>query len=209
MNGKDAMENPETPFTYSEERLHTLLAHYTDQFDQTRTSLHTAHNWVITVMIGFITAVFAFDGGLFPGDGEAASLSQGTLLAFILALPLITRFFFRSCVEYATMVKYREVRNALIQHLTMGGDIARVKDAIQTYAIDWRCPEKLSKILRANLKLVFWWPFTLYAMFIAYAIYLRVPVSGVTLAAMAIAAVYVAADFIALIRHKGFCYKRL
>lgn len=171
----------------------------------TRQSLHATHQWVLTLSIALITAIFSI-----PSRNDRFPNYLG-LMILIVSFPILLRFFIRSCLEYSIEEKFITLRNEIDYYLifaTKSNDKKlkkRLVSCIQYYYYDWLCPRKLTKIVWHNLKLSYLWIFLLYVGLVIWGI-----VSVVGDLPMFIiggfSAIIVVLEIFMFITYKGFKY---
>lgn len=128
-----------------------------------RESQRETHNWIIAVAGGIITAAWALS------NAESFYPSEKSLLLVILMVPLIFRFFVRSCLEYQIFNRWSSLRNALDDYYftkTIHKELNNTAmesliEQIRLYYFQWKQPKPFGKMLKDNLNLAYAWPFIL------------------------------------------------
>src|SRR3989304_9742598 len=144
-----------------EEWLRLLYQRVSAEFVLTRTTFTTTHQWVIPLAIGAVTAVLAF------GKGDFTFPTELTVAAMLVLIPLVFRFFVRSCLEYTLFHRWLTIRNALDKYYharsTRSSDLsdsqAHLRSCIDTYYFHDYSPKPFRKMIWDNLLLAFLWPF--------------------------------------------------
>lgn len=148
--------NPEAPkINLTKEWLKLFYSRIDNNFSSTRQSLHTTHQWVLTLSIAIITAIISFSASGNPYPNYFG------LLILIISFPILLRFFIRSCIEYSIEEKFIILRKEMDFYLLNCGKYSksdfdkRLLNCVQSYYIDWKCPTKLTKICWDNLLLAY------------------------------------------------------
>jgi len=129
----------------------------TNQFTLSRESLHNTHQWAISLTFGIVTAIFTISStNPYP--------NEYSFVALLLTLPLMIRFFIRSCLEYSIQRKWQEIRNRLDIYFSnrKKKQYDDLKKCIDLYYFKWESPISIWKIIWDNLSLAYLWPFVLY-----------------------------------------------
>ena len=129
-----------------------------EQFTLSRTSFHSTHQWAITLTFGIVTAILTFSNEFDPYPNEIG------FVALLLTLPLMIRFFIRSCLEYAIEKRWEKIRNNLDNYYYNKNNNNKNKllKSIDDYYFNWKSPISIWKNIFDNLRLAYAWPFLLY-----------------------------------------------
>jgi hypothetical protein len=128
-----------------------------------RESQRETHNWVITLTVGSVAAVWAMGGGTFNYPTESS------LIVVLVMLPLVFRFFVRACLEYQIFNRWVFIRDALNAYFfarDLKPDLSRpamasLIEQIRLYYFQWRQPRSNGKMIWDNLILAYGWPILL------------------------------------------------
>ena len=135
----------------------------TDQFVLSRQSLHNTHQWVISLALGLMTVVLTL------GGQDTRYPNEYGFVAILVSLPLLFRFFVRSCLETSIEYKWMAIRDAQDMYLYCRDNHKTEKDqaakhlmeTIELYYFQWKSSRLLRKIIWDNLRLAYLWPFIL------------------------------------------------
>lgn len=181
----------------------------TAEFTLTRTTLTTTHQWIITLAIGAITAVLALGQGgfLFP--------SESGFIAVLVILPLMLRFFVRSCLEYTLFHRWLAIKLAqdeyfLAKAKKKGQNAAKIKlnKAIETYYIGRWSPKPFRKMIVDNLTLAFYWPFLLVLLLTLLGVAIQEQ-TFLVIVVMRVVAVMLLVEFYLFFRYDRFQYRSI
>jgi hypothetical protein len=182
-----------------------FYARVTDQFTLSRQSLHSTHQWVITLTLGLVTAVLTL------GSQQSQYPNELGFVALLASLPLLFRFFVRSCLECSIQYKWMAIRDALDRFYYLTGADPEVRhraenylrETIELHYFNWRSPLSLWTIAWENLRLAYLWPFVLLASLIVWGglALCMSPLIGVV---AIVVIVYMAYEFISFVTYRGF-----
>ena len=158
-NPNDPKETSRKP-KIDDEWLKGLYSQVGREVSTARQSQQGTHNWVIAIVTGSLAAVWAI------GDGEFRYPTETSFIAVLAILPLIFRFFVRSCLEYQILNRWLEIRNALDVYFfakDMGPEMkSRAKkgliESVRLYYFQWKQPKSMPKMIWDNFQLAYGWP---------------------------------------------------
>lgn len=190
-----------------EEWLKLFYGRVDQNFSTTRQSLHTTHQWAITLNIALITAIFSLSSTSNPFPNRTG------LIILMISLPILMRFFIRSCLEYSIQEKFKTVRNELDYYFTHK-NIGNIKvlnselyECIDSYYFKWLSPMKLISICWRNLLLAYMWIFIVNLGLLIWAICTVVgDIPLYTIGSLSV--LMILFEFVTLIRYEGFSYKK-
>jgi hypothetical protein len=174
----------------------------TSQFVLSRQSMQTTHQWVITLTVGLVTAVLAVSGQKYPNEFGFVGL--------LLSMPLMFRFFVRSCIELSIQYKLIEIRNAQDRLCALRNAGEPTEDAerylqraIQLYYFEWKSPKSLCYLVCETLQLVYLWPFLVLTILLLWgATTLAItPLIGAAVSAVALFQIW---ELIRFVSYSGF-----
>jgi len=189
----------------SEEWLPLFYARVTDQFSLSRQSLHNTHQWVITLAIGLVTAVLAL-------SGQQAYPNELGLVTLLASLPLLFRFFVRSCLECAIQHRWRRIRDALDRYYyslpetdteSCSQAAQCLRETIELYYFAWKSPMPLGKIALENLRLAYAWPFLVVLALIAWGV-VAVPWTSLKITVTAVVSAFMVYEVWTFVTYHGF-----
>lgn len=145
------------------EWLKLLYGRVDSEFALTRNTVTTTHQWVISLTVAGITAVIAFGGGKFTYPTESS------FVAVLALVPLMLRFFVRSCLEYTLFHRLLTIRNLMDKYFYSQYSTPHKSEinksellkAIDIYYLGPSSAKKFGKMVWDNLRLAFLWPFLL------------------------------------------------
>ena len=145
------------------EWLKLLYGRVDSEFALTRNTVATIHQWVISLTVAGITAVIAF------GGGKLTYPTESSFVAVLALVPLMFRFFVRSCLEYTLFHRWLTIRNLLDKYFysqystpqTSEINKSKLLKAIDLYYLGPSSAKKFGKMVGDNLRLAFLWPFIL------------------------------------------------
>lgn len=148
---------------FDDQWLALFYSRVTDEFVLSRQSLHNTHQWVISLTLGFLTVVLTLGGQSNPYPNDYG------FVAILVSVPLLFRFFVRSCLETSIEYKWMAIRNALDMYFYCRDNDNTEKDeaerhlgeAIELYYFKWKSSQLLRKIIWDNLRLAYLWPLIL------------------------------------------------
>jgi len=140
-----------------------------------RESQRETHTWVITLTAGVFTAFLTFGGNGFNYPTENA------FLAVLIILPLLFRFFVRSCLEYEILHRWTVLRNALDAYFFARShmpdkvtDASRhLRDVIPKYYFAWYAARPFGRMLVDNIKLAYGWSFIVFSALLVWGLMMQ------------------------------------
>lgn len=182
----------------------------TNHFTLSRESLHNTHQWVITLTLGLVTAVLTL------ASSQQRYPSEFGFIALLVSIPLMLRFFVRSCLECSIQHKWRAIRDAMDvyfyvkrydpRHPDLGLQAERyLRETIVLFYFNWKSPKRLRGLVWENLRLTYLWPFALLLSLLVWGaaeVHMTAPVA-VTSVLVFVYAVY---EIIGLMTYRGFQY---
>jgi len=157
--------------TPNSEWIKAFYGRVTSEFALARNSLHATHNWATTLATGAVIASIGVAGkGAFP--------TENAVMALAVSIPLLFRFFVRSCLECSIQHRWIQIRNALDWYLSTQGwsEEARkpylvyLRQSVSTYYYRFRSPKRVSEVVKENLNLIYFWPFALLGGMLAWGV---------------------------------------
>ena len=151
------------PSTLNDSWLKEFYSEVGREVSLARESQERTHNWVITITAGAIASVWALGGGSFRYPTESS------FIVVLVMLPLVLRFFVRSCLEYQIFNRWVFIRDALnayyfskdmrpeLEEIAMSSLI----EQIRLYYFQWNQPRSNPKMIWDNLVLAYAWPMLL------------------------------------------------
>ena len=168
------------------------------------------HNWVITLIGGAIAAVWAIGGSAF------SYLTVSSFIVVLAIIPLVFRFFVRSCLEYQIFNRWISIRNALDAYYFSRDakpEIAQnvmenLIEQIQIYYFQWKQPKSNWKMIWDNFQLAYGWPLILLTILLVWGVAV-LSLSGLTLYALLITSGWMLFELINFIRYFRGRYQKL
>lgn len=203
-------ERPEATVQLSDGKwLEWFYSRVTDQYTLARESFHNTHQWTITLTLGLVTAVVALGGQSVPYPTELS------VIAVLTAIPLLFRFFVRSCLEYSIHHRWATIRDALDLHFYLSStqpemttqSMAYLKETIKLYYLQWLCPRPLSKVVLDNLRLAYLWPFILLAALTLWGV-LGLPLTPLLVVVLVGVSIFMAYEIWSFVTYRGFRFKK-
>ena len=187
-----------------------LYQRVTDQFTLSRESLHNTHQWVITLTLGLTTALLALDGetSVYP--------DRFKFIVVLISIPLLFRFFVRSCLECSIQYKWITIRNALDYYYLYFqlNDEKKKHDAenylletICLYYFHWKSPKRLRRIVWENLRLAYLWPFILIIALLVWG-FLEIELDHLLLWIVVLTSGVMLFEIFSFIHYRGFKYEK-
>lgn len=195
--------------TSNEKYLDAIYDRVNDQFVLSRNSQQNTHQWVISLTLALITAVLTLGGNQDPYP------SKFNFIAILVSLPLLFRFFVRSCLETSILYKWMTIRNALDEYYFLKSNnmenTAKYKEyldeTIFLYYFKWKSPRKLRKIIWDNVRLAYFWPFIVIIALIVWG-YVVLPLARITCITSIIVSSFMVYEIITFFTYKGFQYEK-
>jgi hypothetical protein len=183
-----------------EKWLYMFYDRVTDQFSLSRRSFHNTHQWANTLTFGIVTAILT----LFREENSYPN--EVGFIALLLTLPLMLRFFIRSCLEYSIQRKWQIIRDNLDKYFLNNkrkSERIELIKSIQKYYFERKSPVSIWKIICDNLKLAYSWPFLIYIGLIIWGA-LKLQMSTEMLISSVFVSIYVFYELITFFCYSGF-----
>lgn len=139
--------------------LESLYSHVDSNLAISRDGYTGTHQWIISLTIGGLTAALAFS------DDKFVYPTEYSFIIVLLLIPLVLRFFVRSCLEYTVFYRWLTLRNKLDEYffkLNKGKKTKKDEDelnrVIQICLIDTNSVRTFPKMVFDNLRMAFLWP---------------------------------------------------
>ena len=192
----------------NEKYLDSIYDRVNDQFILSRNSQQNTHQWVISLALALITAVLTLGGNQNPYPSEF------NFIAILVSLPLLIRFFVRSCLETSILYKWMTIRNALDEYYFLKSKNKEntteykkyLDETIFLYYFKWKSPTRLGKIIWDNVRLAYFWPFIVIIALIVWG-YVVLPYSRIVCITSIIVSSFMVYEIITFFTYKGFKYK--
>lgn len=199
---QDDQNKADNDFRISDEWLKTLHSQVGREVSTARQSQQGTHNWVIVIITGALAAIWAL------GNGEFDYPTETSIIAVLAMLPLVFRFFVRSCLEYQIFNRWLTIRNALdIFYFTSDQDSdmkSRAKqnlvESIRLYYFQWKQPKSTQKMVLDNLQLAYGWPFILLLAMLIWGAVAQVMTKAISIA-IVIVALWMAFELLNFVRY--------
>jgi len=204
-------ENPNRPDAkISKEWLAEFYNRVTEQYSLSRQSLHNTHQWVITLTFALVTVILTMSGK------ESMYPNEVGLVALLVSVPLMFRFFVRSCLETSIQYKWGFIREAMdkrnyaqMLHSDKYSDIeACLIQGIRAYYFEWKSPKSLRKVIWDNLRLAYLWPFILLIALIAWGA-ITLCMTLLIKIVLIVVLIFMIYEVIAFVSYRGFRYERI
>ncbi|MBN2156488.1 MAG: hypothetical protein JW776_10630 [Candidatus Lokiarchaeota archaeon] len=189
--------------------LDVLYGRVNDQFVLSRTSQQNTHHWVISLALALITAVLTL------GGNEEPYPSEFNFVAILVSLPLMFRFFVRSCLETSIQNRWMVIRNALDEYNYIKSNnlnqISEYKkyldEVISLYYFSWKSPTKIEKIIWDNIRLAYFWPFVVIVILLTWG-YIALPNTKMICITSIIVSSFMVYEIVSFFNYKGFKYEK-
>ncbi len=194
---------------YYEKWLEEISARVNDQFSLSRNSQQNTHQWVISLSLALITAVLTIGG-----DGKPYP-SENNFIAILVSLPLMFRFFVRSCLETSIQNRWMKIRNALDEYKQLRSTGSNkeseykiyLDEVIFLYYFQWKSPTKLGKIIWDNLRLAYLWPFIVIISMLIWGCFCLPMTKLICLSSITVSS-FMVYELITFITYKRFKYEK-
>jgi hypothetical protein len=189
--------------------LELLYPRVTDQFVLSRQSLHNTHQWVISLALALITVVLTLGGQDTPYPNEYG------LVAILVSLPLLFRFFVRSCLETSIQDKWMAIRNAQDMYLYCRDNqkpetdqaARHLLETVELYYFQWKSSRLLREIIWDNLRLAYLWPSILVTGMLVWAL-TSLCITPLVAAVAVVVGAYMVYEICSFVTYGGFQYAR-
>lgn len=189
--------------------LELFYSRVTDQFVLSRQSLHNTHQWVISLALGLMTVVLTLGG-----QGRAYPNEYG-LVAILVSVPLLFRFFVRSCLETSIQYKWMAIRDAQDMYLYCRDNHKGERDQAARYLMEtielhyfqWKSSRLLREIMWNNLQLAYLWPLILLIGMLVWGL-TCVGITPLVALVIVVVAAYMAYEIRSFVTYRGFQYAR-
>ncbi|MBN1970354.1 MAG: hypothetical protein JW870_13375 [Candidatus Delongbacteria bacterium] len=205
MKGLSAMKKDNSS---NDKWLEAFYGRVNDQFVLSRTSQQNTHHWVISLALALIAAVLTL------GGNEKPYPSEFNFVAVLVSLPLMFRFFVRSCLETSIQNRWLVIRNALDEYNYIKSNnedqITEYREylnqVISLYYFRWKSPTKIGKIVWDNIRLAYFWPFIVIIILLIWG-YIALPLTRMICVASIVVSSFMIFEIVTFLYYKGFKYE--